>query len=478
MEKVRRLKFILLIVLSILMSNTLVVSQGIISGLTTKDIKSADKKILHLKRKIANDNKKYLNKLRKKEDRILKKMCISNPKQADAIFGYRSNSFANFGQTRINSFDKTRYSSDSSLDSLLECMHSSGIQLNDSLAKDNYTKLSSHISELKMECQKSNDLKRYSNRRIRFLKDQSASSMNEISSKITKSMSKESYYFKQQLNDRKELFTSRFGSQMSKFNWVIPKDNGMERICSLDKKLLIPEIPKNWGAGFAGIDSLQKVEKGIVQQIRTIDSINPGSAEKKVKAGVEKISYLKDQSHVNREIHSSEDLPDFKPNPYKTKRLIDRIELGYDFRILPATFAKQTVDGLGVNVIYHISPKNKLVIGGNCRMQIQNNFHHFSWKYNGVNMELSLARQILGKISALCELDRTIGSRDGKAIGLLSEKSKSKIGDDCDFFTGIQCEQRVGNLKSTISVLYKLRSSHDNTTPGLWAFRFGFGFGK
>ncbi|MHA4811561.1 hypothetical protein ACX0G9_25925 [Flavitalea flava] len=84
--------------------------------------------------------------------------------------------------------------------------------------------------------------------------------------------------------------------------------------------------------------------------------------------------------------NSSMDIPDFKPNPMRTRSLLGRLEWGANFQSLPSVSAFPATSDIGISLGYKLSEKTMLGIGGAYRIGWGRDINHIAITNQGIGI--------------------------------------------------------------------------------------------
>jgi len=98
------------------------------------------------------------------------------------------------------------------------------------------------------------------------------------------------------------------------------------------------------------------------------------------------------------------DMPDFKPNPEKTKTLWQRLEYGVNLQTAQTTYYYPTTTNIGLTVAYKLGSSNVIGVGGSYLLGWGNGLQHIAISSQGVNFRAFLQIKIKSTFSADGEL--------------------------------------------------------------------------
>lgn len=322
--------------------------------------KEKEKYILETRQRIERDVKnrskareRYLKKFNRSQEKFLRKLCKIDCAMADAQYKFWGRNH-NKLLSRLNSpkqggalgqIQNKVY--DSHSDSLYRSVEYLGGDSSTDLI--NQSKSQEYEEKLVHDymLQQRDIMKKISNRYPR-LKDDYLD------------LSKESYYFTQRLNDIKNELLKKSKLDFDVLNGLV-KDPGFAAHFQSNSSIAgINKIPQNWGNDIMGLQTQTIVKELQNLDLKTLKGDALDAVKENTKDGVEKIQEMKSDFP---QLSCANDIPDFKPNPLKTKSFGSRLKFGLDFQfkhaddVLPVGFIG------GGSVSYQLSKKSSFGIG-------------------------------------------------------------------------------------------------------------------
>jgi hypothetical protein len=325
-------------------------------------IKKIEHKSTRLNKRVQRAKKKYLRELNKDEKRMQNKLCKLNPVLSDYLFRYP---LATNLKLREKLKGGTQNSSEyfAMLDSMEVAVNYIEKKNAETGAKDlevkHSEKAKQNILEAKKTLNEMSGIQQYLRTRKKQL-NASLKKYPELSGDLM-SYDKSTYYFREQVNEYKNIFKDPSHIEGKVFD-QLRRDNSFGSYMKDNSELSkifnpTPALPK--GDGAAAASGIPASVPGLSSSDLSLPASGlspPSSNQMQTIAQTEQMiqSSIKELGHGAKEIieknmgdmHSKmaklkygfpnltnpADIPNFKPNPLKTKRFIDRFEYGMDFQ--------------------------------------------------------------------------------------------------------------------------------------------------
>jgi hypothetical protein len=431
-----------------------VFASGIVSGqqpgsIQSDFIKGATTKLQKFteRRKLASA--KYLQKFKKREERFLRRLCKKDPQKADAL--YRS---AAQSQQRLNKklsgqyknpFEKTSTVYNPYDDSLLNAVGYSGDMASVKAA-------GAYRDELKNEaCVKD------------YMRSEKLS-MKKIAVDIPemrgafKGVDKGAYYYMQQLHDYDEWFSKtdkweELGMNALKGNADFSKFmNTNSRLASF------PKVPSGWQQSAEGLQTTKMVKELQQGDWNNLTDEGKTMAKDKLTDGAYQIFKLKTELP---QLSNAADIPDFKPNPLKTKRLVDRMHYGFDFQFdNRASFIPKGIT-VSLSGEYDLLPKMAIGLGGGYHAPFKKVKSESKDLPAAVTLRSYIDYQIKSILFFTVDYDRTYPA-SGKNIESAMAGLKLKYSNN-------------EKLSPSFSLMYDLLFDQHNPKTQMIVYRIGWG---
>lgn len=345
-------------------------------------IKKINNKSKKLNKRIQHAKKKYLRKIEKDELKLQKNLCKLNPDLADYFFKYSLGANLKMkkldeGLAEKNHFlmqatraKKVVTTEDNSaeyfptLDSLETTLDFYEELNQKELGKKIISQLfeaRKNINEAKKSLTEVEGIqKNLRRRKIQF--KTALKKYPELSHELME-YDKSIYYFREQLKEYKNIFKepsiiqSRVLNKLNKnenFARFFEKNNELARIFFVPKNGFVDGCDQT--LNFAGvkdeISDLQKTEK--LMQL-SADALGP-LANEVIESNMAKMHTKMNMLRSNfKDLSNAGDIPEFNPNPLKTKFFYDRIEYGLDFQVAQSTLLLPISGQIGLSIGYKLT---------------------------------------------------------------------------------------------------------------------------
>jgi hypothetical protein len=301
------------------------------------------------KRKISTAN--YLKKFNKSQETFLKKLCKKDSQKADALYRELAQSQQRLnrkvsGQYK-NPFEKTTATYNSYNDTLFNALNCSG---------DN--KALNAAGNYKKQLQNENYIRDYMRQQKLSMKN---ASLEVPSMKyFFRGIDKSSYYYVQQLNDYDRSFSQIDQWENFGINLLKQKTDFSKLMSENSQATSLASIPNDWGKDITGLQTNELVKASQQKDWNNLTEEGKELAKDKLTDGAKQISRMKTDLP---KISNAADVPEFTPNPLKTKRTIDRLHYGFDFQFNHQSSMVPKGITLGLNSEYDLLPKLDIGLG-------------------------------------------------------------------------------------------------------------------
>ena len=430
----------------------------------------------------------YLGRLEKQEQRLKRRMMKKDSLKAVEVFGDVK---ARYTQLKATSGKVSRFAQVYSgrLDSLAAGLQFIQAAEWGSLAeKVDLQKSLDKLSGLQDKLNQTDQISRYLRQREHQLKEQ----LGQLGMlKEFRRYREQVYYYQAQLKEYKDLFER--------------PDKLAQRMLGMAEKL--PQfrgffVRHSQLAGMFSLPGAETVEAGSaavseanIQGLQTSASINEvlqdrfGSNRSMVsqalqqggrsKGGLQNpISVLKDQvSHYasgsvgNGNRNDGERMLDFKPNSQKTKRFIQRLEVGMNVQTQRARSFFPATSDLGLSIGYKLNERSVIGVGGAYKMGWGRDIRHVSISHQGVGGRSFFDYKLKGNFWLLGGWEMNY-RREFRNIDVLKDYSawqKSAL-------LGVSKKYQIGSkMKGNLQMLYDALWKQQTPRTQPITFRLGYG---
>lgn len=361
-----------------------------ISNLDTKLINKLDKQYQKTEERFTKQTSKWLKKLQKEETKLKKKLAKTDSLKAEQVFGDVKERYNKLqdqlkkkeGRVRqyIPALDSlgtaTKFLQQqlagTKLPSLPNITNPPSFNLPNTNTKlPSVTALGGTISNVQQKMQNATDIKKQIQQRKEQLKQQL---QNTPIAKQLQGISKQGYYYQQQLTEYKELLNDPDKLTQKALGFV--KDNAafkdfFNKNSYLAQLFKIPENTSSGGvASINGLQTRASVMQSIQQRLGNVggntvgQNANPQNLLKdKLDAAKGELDKLKNKLNSGSSNVDDADMPNFKPNTQKTKSFLKRLEYGFNVQSQKSSTLLPTTSDIAATIGYKLNDKATIGIG-------------------------------------------------------------------------------------------------------------------
>jgi hypothetical protein len=349
--------------------------------LNQKDyLKKVTSKTSALNKRINNADKKYVRQYLRADNKMHRKLCRTNPELADKLFSYNSDPFFYHQRSKNNlsflpkdeptkeyfaEFDTAKTTSQ-----YLQSNH-------DKAGREGENTL----SELKKADEKLNSSERLHQffRQRKTQVKQAAERCPELK-KSYHSLDKVNYYYGQQVSEYKKIFADKSKAKEAALK-LIRNNNQFKEFMQKNGQLASLRKLK---ANPAGLQTMAGVKELMQKDVAAL-GINPKQIlDTKMQPMTEDLAKLKSGRYGNTS--NAADVPDFKPNQLKTKRLVDRLEYGTDFSFANTNNFFPASSNIGAQLGYKLIKANIVGIGASYCLGMGSSWNHIHASNQGISL--------------------------------------------------------------------------------------------
>jgi hypothetical protein len=362
-----------------------------------KYIDKVSSKADQLEQKLDSRSAKALQRLKKQEEKIKRKLAKKDSTKAAAIFGPDSYRDADERyqqlEQRLQKAGSTNVYN-AALDTLgtsLKFLQQNPQWL--ASAKGSQEKLSSTINKvngLGNKFQKAEEIKKFLKERKQYLRDQLAGSGF---GKELKRLNKEVYYYGEQVKEYKELLKDHSKAEKKAIALLSKTKlfkNFMRKNSQLASLFRLPGDPDDPSSpiNLAGLQTRAQVNNLIQQQLA---AGGPGAQQQFTQNMQEAQSRL---NEIKNKIlkagqtgsDSYNDAEGFKPNSQKTKTFLQRLEFGTNIQSQRAKGFFPVTSDIGLSVGYKLNDKSIVGIGASYKLGWGKDIRHIRITHQGIGL--------------------------------------------------------------------------------------------
>ncbi len=349
-----------------------------------------DREAGKMESELDRETEKYLKKLERQEQTLRKKMAKENKAAAEDIFGGSDSLYASLRHQLSDSVianSKNNYYA-GHLDSLRTSLHfinqhSVPISLGNTPSYPDINKASSSLKILQNKFNQSDAIRRTIQQRKEYLKAkfQSLGMVKEL-----KKYRQQVYYYQQQVEEYRNMLNDpeKLGAEVLKEVTKIPAfANFFQQNSQL--AALFP-MPANYGTvqSLAGLQTRAQIQQLVQGQISTAGAQN--MVQQNIQQAQGLFNQFKEKITKLGNSGGDVDMPDFKPNPQKTKAFLQRLEYGTTIQTQHANYYFPTTTDMALTVGYRFNDKLILGFGASYKMGWGKDFQHVAISNQGMGI--------------------------------------------------------------------------------------------
>ena len=139
----------------------------------------------------------------------------------------------------------------------------------------------------------------------------------------------------------------------------------------------------------AGLEGLQTRDQIVAMIQNMVGQGGPNAAstiQSSLQSASQEISKIRDKISALGAGNGNMDMPDFKPNPQKTKTFLQRLEYGTNLQTTHGSFYFPTTTDLGLSIAYMIAAKNDIGIGASYKIGWGSDISHIHLTSQGAGL--------------------------------------------------------------------------------------------
>jgi hypothetical protein len=330
------------------------------------------------------------------------------------------------------------------------------------------------INQLQTTFQNANSIKEYLSQREANLQDQL--SQFGLSKQLT-TMSKQLFYYQQELSQYKEILNDRQKQQEIILSAVrdVPAFNNFWQKNSFISQLF--PLPGNSGTVLAGVGLQTNAQIGKNIQQRLGANLDDGGTnasqflQQKVNNGQNQMDLLKNKLDKLGMVGGSSDmvLPDFTPEYPNKKSVFKRLELGFNIQNNNGTNFLPTISNLGLSLGYKINKNTTVGFGISYLLGLGTGINHIHLSNQGIGIQNFVNIKLKGSIwlAGGFEYNYMKQFESISVIKNINLWQKSAL-------LGLMKKYSVGKKSGNIQLLYDFLAARQIPQSQPLKIRFGF----
>jgi len=335
-------------------------------------------------------------------------------------------------------------------------------------SKDKLTSATQSVQDLQGKLQQAEEIKAYIRERRQQLKDQ-LSQYTGLGKDLQK-MNKEAYYYGQQLNEYKSLLKDKKKAEAKAVELLkkVPAYNEFIQKHSQLAGLFNLSTASNAAQSLEGLQTRSQVEQLVQQRIGGSPSAQAAVSQQMEQARSQ-FSELKSKFP---ELDNAGDMPDFKPNPMKTKSFLQRLEFGGNVQFQKSSRYYPTTSDIAGQVAYKFRKNGSAGVGISYKLGLGTGWNNIAISHQGVGLRSFVDWKLKGTFFVN-------GGFEENYLSTFShvEQLKSWKGWQGSALIGISKKYKISaKLKGNIMVLYDFLAQRNVPSTSPVKLRMGYNF--
>jgi len=322
------------------------------------------------------------------------------------------------------------------------------------------------VDNLQNSLQQAEQVKAYLREQRQLLKQQLAN-YTGFGKELT-NLNKEAYYYGQQLNEYKATLSDRKKAEEKAVALLktLPAYNNFISQHSQFAGLFNLVGTSSNTASLAGLQTRSQVEQMVAQRLGN-DPAAQQAVNQQMAQARSQINELKDK-YSN--LDNAGDMPDFKPNPMKTKPFLQRLEFGGNIQFQKNTSYYPTTTDIAGQVGYRFHKNGTAGVGVSYKLGMGTGWNHIAFTHQGVGLRSFVDWKLKGTfylnggfeenyLTAITNVSELKDLSLWKGSALLGVSKKYKIN---------------AKLKGNLMVLYDFLASRSVPATSSFKVRIGY----
>ncbi|MBO9204674.1 MULTISPECIES: hypothetical protein [Niastella] len=355
-------------------------------------------KYANLEDRLTKQTEKYLQRLKKKEKKMKRKLAKVDSAKAEQTFGDVDAQYDKMiASIQPDSLPVKRGAGayipmvDSVKTSLAFLEKNSTVLSQSKDLQDKVKGSLSQVSQLQGKMQQSEQVKAFIQQRKSQIKE-SLGRVTNLPKGLTNEFAgfqKEAYYYSAQLKEYRDMLNDP-DKMVQKGLSLLNKLPAFTQFMKQNSELAsLFRLPDNYGTpqSLAGLQTRSQVQQQIQNQLAGGGPNAQQYLQQNLQAAQSQLNTLKDKLNKLGGGGGSGDMdmPDFKPNTQRTKSFWQRLEYGTNIQTAKNNFFPTTTD-FGVSVGYKISDKNTIGLGASYKMGWGQDIKHIKITNQGMGL--------------------------------------------------------------------------------------------
>ncbi|WP_233259983.1 hypothetical protein [Chitinophaga sp. S165] len=368
-----------------------------VPALLSRYLSVVNQKSTRMQRQVNKRTGKTLRRLIKQERKMKDRLWKVDSTAADNLFSKSIDSLSRL-QKGLKSKPVVKWhAGDSYLDTLDHSLHFLKGQ-NELLVASNtkLTDVTANVASLQGKLAQADQIKAYIQQHKEQLKQQLAPYTGFA--KDIQKINKEAYYYSQQINEYKSLLKDKKKAEakamellqkIPAYNDFIRKHSPLAALFNLGSSAV-----GTVAQSVEGLQTRQQVEQIIQQRIGS----DPGARQAVSQQMDQARSQLNELKNRFPELGSAAEMPEFNPNPMKTKSFLQRLEFGGNIQFQKSSRYFPTTSDIAGQIGYMFHKNGSVGIGASYKLGLGSGWDHIAISHQGLGLRSFADWKVKGTI--------------------------------------------------------------------------------
>jgi FMN phosphatase YigB (HAD superfamily) len=371
-----------------------------ITNFPSRFFNKIEHRITSLDDQLTHQTTKYLERMRKREQRMYEKLCKKDSAAAKALFAGSIAQYDALGKKLLSDTGGTKLHISGeyqpyadSLQGMLKFMgsgHAAGAL--------------KQVKTLEAKMQDADHIKEFVRQRKQQISQyiQQQANLSGLLGKDFQGMNRNAYYYAQRVHEYRQILNDP--DKLEKQALVLLNKLPAFQAFMLKNSQLagLFNSPSNYGnpAALAGLQTRDQVAALIQQQVSAGGPSGAAALQANLQSAQSQLDGYKDKVTTLGGGSGDIDMPDFKPNEQKIKTFWRRLEYGTNFQTTRNNYYFPTVSDFGLSVGYKLNDRSILGIGVSYKLAWGSGIQQIALSSQGVGLRSWVEIKIKGSFSA------------------------------------------------------------------------------
>ena len=427
--------------------------------------------------KLVRETTRYLQHMAKEEQKLRRKVSISDSTTAQIIFGNAASQYALLLQQINDPLAKSSGLPQNylpHLDSLQTALkffdRSNSPHLKNAETELLLKKARGNIDMLQDKFSQVENIKQFMNQRKKLLENQL------LSYGLTKDLvrlQKQVYYYQAHVEAYKQQFNNPSvleARAMEILRKTTLFKNFFKEHSQLAGLFRLPETGQPGRiAGFASLQTRESLEQQMLQRFGSLPDVQQMEVRQIKRAQLE-LNQLKDKINKLSPGSGDGEMPNFRPNDQKTRSFLKRLEVGTNLQTVKSNYFFPSTSDIALSVGYKINDKSTAGVGGSYKMGWGRDIRHVTISHQGIGLRSFIDVKIKGSfwLSGGAEMNYRSQFSNFELLDNFSPWQKSAL-------LGLSKKYRISKtLKGNMQLMYDFLSREQVPRTQSVLFRIGY----